>query len=120
MLEIGEFRLKLYPKDFAKVRSFYEDKMSLSVIKEWDRGDDDRGVMFRVGTAVLELLSSKQSYKPISGVDVSLETSDVRGLWVKMKDSDNVVFPLRDNEWGDTSFCVTDPEGFKITFFTKN
>ena len=52
---VRDFRLKLYPTDFALVRSFHEQQLQFSFIKEWNRGDNDKGVMFDVGGTVLEL-----------------------------------------------------------------
>ncbi len=118
-IEVQEFRLKLYPKDFYAVRSFYEKDLGLRVTNEWDRGDLDKGVMFQVGATTLELLSPSQGYEPIQGADVSWEVANIQELWEVWKDKNNVVFDLRDNAWGDTSFCISDPEGFKITFFAK-
>ena len=115
-----EFRLKLYPKDFYGVRHFYETDLGFTVLSEWDHGEHDKGVMFQVGTTTLELLSPKDKYTPVAGVDVSWEVSGIRSLWEEWKDKENVVFPISDNSWGDTSFCISDPEGFKITFFTKH
>jgi hypothetical protein len=37
-----------------------------------------------------------------------------------MKDDKNVRHELRHNSWGDNSFRIADPEGFEITFFTKD
>lgn len=119
-LDVSDFRLKLYPKDFYAVRSFYENDLGLLVTKEWDRGEIDKGVMFRVGPATLELLSPESNYQQVIGTDVSWEVLNVQELWQIWKNKPNVVFPLRDNDWGDTSFCISDPEGFKITFFTKH
>lgn len=118
-LSVSEFRLKLYPKDFAAVRTFYEITLGFEVLDEWDRGETDKGVMFRVGPAVLEVLSPANDYRQITGSDLSLEVPDVNTLWEELKDIVTVIFELRDNDWGDTSFCVADPEGFKVTFFTK-
>ena len=119
-IHVTEFRLKLYPKDFLKVRAFYEKTLGFGVISEWDRGEYDRGVMFRVGPSILELLSPETAYQPIAGTGLSLEVADVRSLWLKLKDTVTVIFALRDNDWGDSSFCIADPEGFEVTFFTKN
>lgn len=116
---VTEFRLKLYPQNFARVRAFYEQTLGFDVVKEWDRGEDDRGVMLRVGPAILELLSLEGGYKPIQGADLSLEVPDVQNLWRELQTKAEVVFELRDNSWGDTSFCIADPEGFELTFFTK-
>ncbi|MGF7229672.1 MAG: VOC family protein [Candidatus Saccharibacteria bacterium] len=112
------FRLKLYPKDFAKARAFYEQTLGFVVINEWDRGEHDRGVMLQVGPAIIELLTPETNYTPVAGADLSLEVPDVRALWQDLKDRTDVVFVLRDNDWGDSSFCVNDPERFEITFFT--
>lgn len=116
---VTQFRLKLYPKDFKKVRSFYEQTLGFEVVGEWDRGEADRGVMFQVGSAVLELLSQEGGYSQVQGADLSLEVPDVRSLWNELQTKAEVVFKLRDNPWGDTSFCISDPESFKLTFFSK-
>lgn len=117
--EIQEFRLKLYPKDFTAARAFYENDVGFAVVGEWDRGDHDKGVMFTVGGAILELLSPEGQHKTIQGVDISLEVADITKLWHQWQGRPNVVFPLRDNSWGDSSFCIAGPEDFKITFFAK-
>ncbi len=119
LIQIGEFRLKLYPQNFTLVRAFYEETLGFPVTKEWYTNEDDQGVMFTAGGAILELLSPEHGYKKISGCTLSLEVTDVWELWKKFKHQDNVVFEIRDNDWGDTSFKITDPEGFEITFFTE-
>jgi len=119
LTKVGEFRFKIYPKDFELVRNFYETVLEYPVVKEWDSAKDDKGVLFDVGGTTIELLSPKDVYKPIGGCGLSLEVVDVWKLWKKFENADNIIFPIRDNAWGDTSFCVSDPEGFHITFFTK-
>ncbi len=119
-VEVSEFRLKLYPKDFAGMRAFYEDKLGFTVSNEWDRGPNNKGVMFLVGNTTLELLSPPDGYEPIQGADVSWEVADVKSLWEELKDNTPIIHDLRYNSWGDTSFRIADPEGFHITFFTKD
>jgi catechol 2,3-dioxygenase-like lactoylglutathione lyase family enzyme len=116
---VTEFRLKLYPKDFTKVQAFYEEALGFQVVNRWDRGDIDKGVMFQVGPAILELLTPEDNYEQIKGADLSLEVSDVWSMHEAMKDEPFVTHDLVDNPWGDTSFSIVDPEGFGITFFTK-
>lgn len=120
LTKVGEFRLKLYPRNFARVRHFYEKILKFPVIQQWDRGEYDRGVMFDTGGAIIELLSLQKKYQPVAGCGLSLKVSDVWQLWKKFRNSDNVIFGIRDNAWGDTSFKIIDPEGFEICFFTKN
>lgn len=116
---VNDFRLKLYPNDFYKVRKFYEEELEFNVTNQWDRGELDKGTMFEVGNTTLELLSPKEGYKPVVGADVSWEVPNVKELWEQWQGKQNIVFALRDNAWGDSSFCIADPEGFRITFFTK-
>lgn len=117
---IRECRIKIYPKDIKTVRAFYERILGYHVIQEWNDGEHDQGIMFNLGTTMLELLSSKDASTSIQGVDLSLEVEDVRALWESVKDKTRIIFPLRHNEWSDTSFCIADPEGFELTFFTKD
>jgi hypothetical protein len=119
LFSVNEFRLKLYPEDFYKVRKFYLEDLQFSIIREWDRSDTDKGVMFDVGGTILELLSPTGVHKPVSGADLSLGVPDVWGLHEELKDKGFVTRGLIDNAWGDTSFRVVDPEGFQISFFTK-
>jgi catechol 2,3-dioxygenase-like lactoylglutathione lyase family enzyme len=120
LTEVNEFRLMLYPKDFDRVRNFYNNVLGYDVVKEWDRGVDDRGVMFSVGGVTLELLTSPDEYEPVQNAALSLKVGDVNALFESIKDEVLVVYKPRHNSWGDTSFKIKDPEGFEITFFTKD
>ena len=75
--------------------------------------------MFDVGNVTLELLSPEKEFVPLQGSGVSLEVKDVHKLWDNIKDKANIIFKIRNNEWGDTSFGISDPDGYQITFFTK-
>lgn len=118
--KVSEFRLKLYPNDFHSVRNFYENTLGYTVIKEWNKGEDDLGVMFDTGTAILELLSPANEYLPIQGVGLSLEVIDVKALREELDGKVTITRDIRHTNWGDTAFTVSDPEGFKITFFTRD
>ena len=120
LFSVKKFRVKLYPRDFKKVRAFYEEQLHFQVTHEWDRDENDKGVMFDVGGTTLELLSPEHAYEPITGCALSLEVSDVRKLHETLKDTGCVVRGLKDNSWGDTSFRISDPEGFNISFFAKH
>ena len=115
---VTEFRLKLYPKDFYKVREFYEQELGYTVTNEWNR-PDSKGAMFDIGGTTFELLTTETEFKPIASGDVSWRVKDVWKLYESMKDKPYVMRGLQDNAWGDTSFHITDPEDFLITFFTQ-
>lgn len=122
-LTVQEFRLKLYPRDFTRVRVFYESTLAFPIVHEWDHGEADRGVMFNTGAAIIELLSPESprtEHIPPTGCDISLHVQNVWDLWEQLQHTCTIIFPLRDNAWGDTSFAIADPEGFEITFFTTH
>ena len=68
-----------------------------------------RGVMFNAGAGMLELLEDLHAVWPVTSCDVSLRVTNVWALWEEWQAQLNVVFGLRDNPWGDTSFCIVDP-----------
>jgi len=101
-------------------REFYESTLGFPVVSEWDRGHEDRGVLFQAGPVVIEVLALEDEHQPFAGVGVSLEVPNAKALWHELGGKADTVFPLRHNHWGDTSFCIKDPEGFELTFFTKD
>jgi uncharacterized glyoxalase superfamily protein PhnB len=76
--------------------------------------------MLETGTGIVEILSGEASPSRAQGCDLSLRVEDVWTLWEELKNKATVVFPLRSNDWGDDSFCIADPEGFEMTFFTEH
>lgn len=117
LAKAAEFRLKLYPRNYQKSLSFYRDILSFSIRHQWDEANS-KGVMFDSGSGIIELLDEGDQKQP-SGCDLSLEVKDVWKLFEHLKKKSKVIFPIRNNPWGDTSFCIADPSGFQITFFTK-
>jgi catechol 2,3-dioxygenase-like lactoylglutathione lyase family enzyme len=119
-MQIKEVRIKLYVADFDARRSFYRDTLKWPITHEWDEPLNHRGVMFQVGGAIFELLEDLSSKAHDGESDLSLEVPDVWALWKSLGDLVDVEFLLRDNDWGDTSFCVIDPGGFRLTFFSPH
>lgn len=118
---VNEFRLKLYPEDFYKQRSFYKDVLGFEITHEWDR-DDSKGVMFNVGGTTLEFMwPVEEGLKDMAtGSGLSLQVDNVSSLFYQLKDKVEISHELRDNPWGDTSFGIIDPHGYRISFFTKH
>ena len=118
LAKVSELRIKLYVSDFVERRDFYGEVVGWPIITEWDRGPRKRGVMFDTGSGILELLHNQHAEPHTTSCDVSLNVPDVWRLWQELKDNVTVVFALRDNTWGDSSFCIADPGGFRLTFFS--
>ncbi|MDO8482260.1 MAG: VOC family protein [bacterium] len=118
LTKVKEFRLKLYPHNFDTVREFYEKFLGFTVTHEWNNAPDNRGVMFDVGGTILEIMVSRTRPKGITA-SIALEVSDVRKLWEEFMEYPKLIHALRDNDWGDSSFAIYDPEGTSVTFFTR-
>ena len=119
LMKIQELRLKLYVNDFLAVKNFYEEVLGFAIKRSWDRSSDDRGVMFDTGSGIIELLPATGKYLAPQGCDLSLGVENVWDLWQRLQNNTSIFHKLRDNAWGDTSFCITDPEGFRLTFFSQ-
>ena len=117
LTKTSELRVKLYVKDFYKMRRFYKNFLGYPIAAEWAE-KNSKGMMFNAGSAVIELLWEPGKYNPVKNCRLSLKIKDVWKLWKKVKDHGDIVFHIRDNPWGDTSFAINDPEGFEITFFS--
>ena len=111
--QANEFRFIRLVRDLAIHRAFYEKVFEWPVVTEWDSG-----VMFDTGAAVFELIQDPQAEKPNASTRISISVPDVWLLFENLKDKVTIVFPIRDNSWGDTSFRISDPDGFYITLFT--
>lgn len=121
LTKVTQFRFKMYPKDFYKVKEFYGNVLGYPIVDSWD-SVDDKGVMFNVGTAIIEIMTPRDKFiPPIQGVGLALMVEDVWSLYEKIKNHPNIIKPLRSHpsSWGDISFRIADPEGFQITFFTQ-
>ena len=119
-MKVNEFRLRLYPDDFYGSREFFLNVFGFSIRHEWDE-PDSKGVMFDVGGTTLEFLwPDEGGYGDLAtGSGLSLAVDDVWKLFDELKDKVEIKHSLRDNSWGDTSFGVVTPQGYKISFFTK-
>lgn len=115
---VHQFRFILYVRDFLAQRAFYEEFFGWPIIVEWSNDQGGGGVMFDTGIAVFELISRDHIDSPNGSIAVSLHVPDVWALWDRVKNKVTVKFPLRDNPWGDASFCVKDPTGFLIILFS--
>ncbi|MDA1079901.1 MAG: hypothetical protein O2840_04415 [bacterium] len=109
---VQEFRFIRLVHDLKVQRAWYEKTFDWPVVDEWSHG-----VMFDTGVAVFELIQ-ETDVEASSGSRIAISVPDVWSLFQRIKDHVTLIFPLRDNSWGDTSFRIVDPEGFPITFFT--
>ncbi len=113
-----EVRIVLQVRDYQRTRSFYEGVLGLEVLSQWDRDATDKGVVYRLGAAQLEVLLGDRS--PVSrGVYAYVEVKDVDALWDRISRQVKVGESITTRPWGHRNFSVLDPNGFTIKFFSR-
>ena len=119
-MKVNEFRLKLYPKDYDSNYKFFKDVLNFPIKYEWDR-ENGRGVMFDIGGTTLEFMwPVEENYKDMStGSGLSLAVDDAQALFEKPKEIVTITYSVRKQPWGDISFGIATPSGYRISFFTK-
>lgn len=112
---VSEFRFILLVRDLQRQRTFYERVFGWPVVEDFGSG-----VMYDTGAARFELIEQEEEVDVPQGASrVAIEVRDVWTLFRRLRADVDIVFPLRDNAWGDTSFRIRDPEGFSLTLFTR-
>lgn len=121
MLGKGEFRVILWPNDFAATYAFYKNGLELAVDHEWDYDSGDKGVVFLAGGGMIELLARmpEQAFVAPQGVGVLIQVDDAdhwfglaqqRGLKVIQEP---VSYP-----WGHRVTRLQDPDGLVVSLFS--
>ncbi|HMC00752.1 MAG TPA: VOC family protein [Flavobacteriaceae bacterium] len=66
-------------------------------------------------TAQINILKSDKPTVDNSNVAISIEVSDVDGLYKKaLAENKEIVYPLKNEEWGVKRFFVIDPNGVTV------
>ena len=68
---------------------------------------------------VLELIDDRRSAAVVSACGLSLAVENDWKLHQELIRSDISIGPLKERDWGDTSFRIEDPSGFSIVFFSQ-
>jgi catechol 2,3-dioxygenase-like lactoylglutathione lyase family enzyme len=116
---MGEMRVLVGTKDYAKSTAFYGELLRFPVQDEWD-APDGRGILFATGGGVIEVLEDSPHHPAETphGVMVSIQVADVDALHARLTDAG--VAPtdsLSNRPWGHRSFAIRDPNGLPLTFF---
>lgn len=115
----GEFRFVCHVANFETTASFYRDALGLDVVGGWDRGADDRGMLFRAASGIIEILRTHEREPPPTGAWLLIEVRDITKLYQRVR---TIGLTLReelmDMPWGHRRFVVTDPNGVNVAFFS--
>jgi len=118
-----EARVHIYVSNMKEMVRFYNQIMEFPVVRYWRYSDGD-GTMMDIGGNIIELFSKGRrnfSDKSFYGnVSLSIKVKDVCKLYEKFQKKNIKLGDLIENEWGDSSFAIIDPEGNRLVFFSPH
>ena len=113
-----EFRFYYFTPRYDETVRFYRDVLEFSVFREWDRGGDDRGTIFRSpnGGGLIEV-EAGHTPPHISG-GFYIEVDDLETRYDRLKRSGaNLCREIGLTSYGHRNFKLLDPNGIEVCFF---
>lgn len=123
-----QFRFAYYTPLYEVTIAFYREGLDLPIIQTWDRSPDHRGTLFGAASGIIEVLALPQSggfdhlfdERPPQGAFMVIEVDQVEARYQQaMEKRLPIEEELKDQAWGHRSFCVRDPNGLTIYFFSE-
>lgn len=123
----GQFRFAYFTPKYEETVAFYRQGLELPTIEEWDRTPDDRGTLFGAASGVIEVLAlpgNAQSDhlwddRPPQGAFMVIEVDQVESLYQRALEKGlPIQQELKDQRWGHRSFCIREPNGLTLNFFS--
>lgn len=124
----GQFRFAYFTPKYEETVAFYRQGLELPSIEAWDRTPDDRGTLFGAASGVIEVLAlpgNAQSDhlwddRPPQGAFMVIEVDQVELLYqCAVEKGLPIQHELKDQGWGHRSFCVREPNGLTLNFFSE-
>jgi predicted enzyme related to lactoylglutathione lyase len=113
-----EFRFYYFTSQYEKTVAFYRDTLLFEVYRTWNRGEDDRGTIFRSpnGGGFIEIESGEDSPSIRGGFYI--EVTDVAGWYNKVcQKGAPIKKELSSTNYGHQNFKTVDPNGVEVSFF---
>jgi catechol 2,3-dioxygenase-like lactoylglutathione lyase family enzyme len=94
----------------------------------WDRHPDDHGTLFGAAGGMIEVLAFPQhgecahlwDDRPPQGAFMVIEVDEVEARYHRaVAKGLPVTLGLRDQDWGRRSFCIREPNGLTLYFFSE-
>jgi catechol 2,3-dioxygenase-like lactoylglutathione lyase family enzyme len=124
----GQFRFSYFTPDYDSTVAFYREGLDLPVLESWDRDADDRGVLFAAASGIVEVLIRPRGGhpahfwddRPPQGAFMVIEVDDVEQTYRRAVEKGLPIQQhLMDQAWGHRGFCVREPNGLTLYFFTE-
>jgi catechol 2,3-dioxygenase-like lactoylglutathione lyase family enzyme len=123
----GQFRFAFFTQTYEATIAFYRDGLELPVIDTWDRTPDDRGTLFGAASGMIEVMAlpmeKEASHlwdgRPPQGAFMVIEVDQVEARYRRALEKGlPIQQALKDQDWGHRSFCIRDPNGLTLYFFS--
>lgn len=123
----GQFRFGYFTPEYEATVAFYRDGLELLVVESWDRSPEDRGTLFQAAAGLIEVLVFPVSgvadhlwdERPAQGAFMVIEVEDVETRYERaVRKGLPLGQHLTTQTWGHRSFCVREPNGLTLYFFT--
>ena len=124
----GQFRFSYFTPKYEETVAFYQHGLECPIIERWDRTPDDRGTLFGAASGVIEVLALPGNTKPDhlwddrppQGAFMVIEVEQVELLYQRTVEKGlPIQQELKDQRWGHRSFCVREPNGLTLNFFSE-
>jgi catechol 2,3-dioxygenase-like lactoylglutathione lyase family enzyme len=124
----GQFRFAYFTPRYEETVAFYREGLEFPTIEAWDRTPDDRGTLFSAASGVIEVLAlpgnSQSDHlwddRPPQGAFMVIEVDQVESLYQSAVEKGlPIQHELKDQAWGHRSFCVCEPNGLTLNFFSE-
>jgi len=128
VMQAGQFRFGYFTPKYEATVAFYRDGLELPILESWNRTPNDRGTLFGAASGMIEVLALPQSGqsdhlwdgRPAQGAFMVIEVEEVAALYRRVIENGlSVQEELKDQEWGHRSFCVQEPNGLTLYFFSE-
>lgn len=122
MKMFDQVRLCIKVDQYDACRTFYEETLDWRIFRQWDRGPQERGVVYYVHESQ-SLLELEKTGEPPTTLDASfylfIQVRDVRSLRANLDRKGLHPSEVQSFPWGHTSFVVQDPAGMQLKFFEE-
>lgn len=123
------FRFTYFTDKYLETFDFYTHLLAFDLVHSWDRSDDDKGALFKIGNGTIEILQRPKDptnrypgldYRIPQGVFTGIQVNKIEELFQEYT-SRNVPFKLDmiDQPWGHRSFYVKEPNGLVLGFYQE-
>ncbi|MCA6074724.1 VOC family protein [Fulvivirga sedimenti] len=125
----GIFRFTYFTDKYPETFDFYENKLGFALEHSWDRSDDDKGALFKIGQGVIEILQRPENpqnnhialdYRVPQGVFTGIQVSNIDELFGIYKEKElPFIQEIIDQPWGHRSFYIQEPNGLVLGFYQE-